>query len=363
MAGVFFENLGFSFGKDKIFDNLNLKVQDGEILGIVGPSGCGKTSLVRCLAGLLNPESGRIIIGDITVFDKEKSINIVPEKRNIGMVFQDYAVWPHKSVYQNVEYPLLKKKCPSEERKIRVNKALEQVRMSAYAQHMPVQLSGGQQQRVAIARALVSSQELIIMDEPITNLDAKLREEMIIEIKMLQKELNTTVIYITHDQEAALQLCDRIAIMDNKGQLIQIGSDEEIVTRPVNRFVYEFIGVSNFIRVDKLSKFSQIYDSFVQYLHKTQAGQGDVRNFDLAIRPMDIVYDNASEIRAKVMRQVFLGDRYDILLRLDTSDEVRMQANPIDICDRRDGQNLFSVGDIIGINFSKYTFYPIKKDN
>ena len=228
MASVRFENVSISYGAKQVVKDFSLSVNDGEIMGIIGPSGCGKTTLIRALCGLIKPEKGNIYINDQLVFSDEKRINVAPERRGIGVVFQDYAVWPHLSVWDNVCYPMKKHKVPKEEIAQRAAYALEQVRMTGYEKHMPAQLSD----------------ELIVLDEPITNLDAKLREEMILEIQMIQQNIGTTIIYITHDQEAALQLCDRIAIMQPDGQICQIGSDEEIIRRPANRFVYSFIGVN-----------------------------------------------------------------------------------------------------------------------
>ena len=238
MADVRFNHITFRYGKKCIFEDLSLTVEESQIMCLVGPSGCGKTTLVRCLLGFIKPETGSIYVGDRCLFDAEKGIDVSPEHRHIGVVFQDYAVWPHMTVLENVLYPMKKM--------ARAHHALEQVRMLGYEEHLPSQLSGGQQQRVAIARALVSSDEVIVMDEPITNLDAKLREEMLTEIRLIQHDIRTTILYITHDQEAALQLCDRMAIMDREGKLCQIGEDEDIILRPANRFVFEFIGVSNF---------------------------------------------------------------------------------------------------------------------
>ena len=241
MANVSFSNLTAKYGKNTVFSDLSLEVKSGEIMCLVGPSGCGKTTLVRCLLGLTRPETGTITIGDKVLFDAKKKINVPVEKRNIGIVFQDYAVWPHMTVLENVSYPLKKRRVSKELIKERAMKALSQVHMTQYANHLPSQLSGGQQQRVAIARALVVDAEVVVMDEPITNLDAKLREEMLLEIRMIQKNLGATILYITHDQQSALQLCDRMAIMESDGRLCQVGTDEEIITDPVNRFTFEFI--------------------------------------------------------------------------------------------------------------------------
>ena len=194
---------------------------------------------------------GVIKVGDRVLFDAAKRVNVPAEKRNIGIVFQDYAVWPHMTVLENVCYPLKKQRRAKDEIRQRAMRALEQVHMTEYANHLPNQLSGGQQQRVAIARALVVDSDVLVMDEPITNLDAKLREEMLLEIRMIQKRLNATILYITHDQQSALQLCDKMAIMEQNGSLCQYGTDEEIILRPANRFTFEFIGVSNFIPLEK----------------------------------------------------------------------------------------------------------------
>ncbi|MEG1741384.1 MAG: ABC transporter ATP-binding protein, partial [Acetivibrio sp.] len=178
MASVKFENITFHYGETCILKNFSLTVEESQIMCLVGPSGCGKTTLVRCLLGLSKPEEGAIFVGDRCVFSSKQRINIPAERRGIGIVFQDYAVWPHMTVKENVTYPLKKRKLSKGEIEIKVKHALAQVNMTEYTNHLPSQLSGGQQQRVAIARALVSSDNLIVMDEPITNLDAKLREQM-----------------------------------------------------------------------------------------------------------------------------------------------------------------------------------------
>ena len=199
MANVRFENITVGYGDHMILKDFSLEVASGQIVCLVGPSGCGKTTLVRALLGLNKPETGSITVGDKVLFDAKKRVNVPAEKRNIGIVFQDYAVWPHMTVIENVSYPLKKQRRPKEEIHKRAMHALEQVRMTEYANHLPSQLSGGQQQRVAIARALVTDSDVVVMDEPITNLDAKLREEMLLEIRMIQDRLGATILYITHD--------------------------------------------------------------------------------------------------------------------------------------------------------------------
>ena len=354
MASVRFENVSISYGAKQVVKDFSLSVNDGEIMGIIGPSGCGKTTLIRALCGLIKPEKGNIYINDQLVFSDEKRINVAPERRGIGVVFQDYAVWPHLSVWDNVCYPMKKHKVPKEEIAKRAAYALEQVRMTGYEKHMPAQLSGGQQQRVAIARSLVSSDELIVLDEPITNLDAKLREEMILEIQMIQQNIGTTIIYITHDQEAALQLCDRIAIMQPDGQICQIGSDEEIIRRPANRFVYSFIGVSNFLPVtEKGGKVCLALGGEPVLFDTPPQGYVSGKKNVMGVRPMDIVFDAESPIRASIRRDTFLGNQYDYQVEL-MGRELRVERNALDVLA---DPTRYEAGQEVGLKFLNVKFY------
>ena len=354
MASVRFENVSISYGAKQVVKDFSLSINDGEIMGIIGPSGCGKTTLIRALCGLIKPEKGNIYINDQLVFSDEKRINVAPERRGIGVVFQDYAVWPHLSVWDNVCYPMKKHKVPKEEIAKRAAYALEQVRMTGYEKHMPAQLSGGQQQRVAIARSLVSSDELIVLDEPITNLDAKLREEMILEIQMIQQNIGTTIIYITHDQEAALQLCDRIAIMQPDGQICQIGSDEEIIRRPANRFVYSFIGVSNFLPVtEKGGKVCLALGGEPVLFDAPPQGYVSGKKNVMGVRPMDIVFDAESPIRATIRRDTFLGNQYDYQVEL-MGRELRVERNALDVLA---DPTRYEAGQEVGLKFLNVKFY------
>ena len=354
MASVRFENVSISYGAKQVVKDFSLSVNNGEIMGIIGPSGCGKTTLIRALCGLIKPEKGNIYINDQLVFSDEKRINVAPERRGVGVVFQDYAVWPHLSVWDNVCYPMKKHKVPKEEIAKRAAYALEQVRMTGYEKHMPAQLSGGQQQRVAIARSLVSSDELIVLDEPITNLDAKLREEMILEIQMIQQNIGTTIIYITHDQEAALQLCDRIAIMQPDGQICQIGSDEEIIRRPANRFVYSFIGVSNFLPVtEKGGKVCLALGGEPVLFDAPPQGYVSGKKNVMGVRPMDIVFDAESPIRATIRRDTFLGNQYDYQVEL-MGRELRVERNALDVLA---DPTRYEAGQEVGLKFLNVKFY------
>ena len=354
MAGIKFRDISFSYGDKKILENFSLDVEDSQIMCLLGPSGCGKTTLMRCLLGLNRPSTGEIYVGERCVFSREKRINIPPERRGIGVVFQDYAVWPHMTVWENVCYPMKKHGLSKDEIDRKARYALEQVRMSEYAPYLPSQLSGGQQQRVAIARALVSSDEVIVMDEPITNLDAKLREEMLIEIRQIQKNIGTTILYITHDQEASLQLCDKMAIMNASGKLSQIGTDEDIILRPASRFVFEFIGVSNFFRLVKKSGSWCFHDNEnIKYNEKVPDEYSS--SVDMGVRPNDIVFDEGSEIRGSVRRSVFLGSEYNMFVDFD-GQEVRVRRSTFD-----DGAGTVKEGAEIGLKFLNPVFYSAKE--
>lgn len=363
MSNVKFENISFRYGKNVILDNFSLEVDSGEILCLVGPSGCGKTTLARCLLGLNKPEKGRITVGDKVLFDSEKRINIPAEKRHIGIVFQDYAVWPHMTVIENVSYPLRKRGMSKNEAKEKALKSLEQVHMAEYANHLPSQLSGGQQQRVAIARALVIDSEILVMDEPITNLDAKLREEMLIEIRMLKNKLNSTILYITHDQQSALTICDKMAVMQQDGSLCQEGTDEEIILSPVNRFTFEFIGVSNFIPVIKEN--DSIYLNVGEKIpYKPSEIKGDKEfisysgsDYEMGVRLNDVVFDKNSDIKATVTSKVFLGSEYNYFLKFGNM-EIRVQQSMLDA--KTNG--VVNEGEVVGINFINPHFYKRKEE-
>lgn len=354
MAAIKFINISFAYGDKKILENFSLDVEDSQIMCLLGPSGCGKTTLMRCLLGLNKPSTGEIYVGDRCVFSRDKRINIPPERRGIGVVFQDYAVWPHMTVLENVCYPMKKHGLSRDEIDSKARYALEQVRMSDYAPYLPSQLSGGQQQRVAIARALVSSDEVIVMDEPITNLDAKLREEMLIEIRQIQKNIGTTILYITHDQEASLQLCDKMAIMDSEGRLTQIGTDEDIILRPASRFVFEFIGVSNFFRLSRINDTWCFHDNN-SIMYTDSVPDKYNASVDMGVRPNDIIFDDSSSVRGVVKRSVFLGSEYNMFIDFD-GQEVRVQRSTFD-----DGAGSVKEGSEVGLKFLNPVFYNAKE--
>jgi iron(III) transport system ATP-binding protein len=246
MADLVLENLTINYGAVAAVENLNIHVPSGEFLTLLGPSGCGKSTTLFAVAGLNHATSGTIRVGDKVLFDGKARNTVPPERRNIGLVFQSYALWPHKSVADNLAFPLILRKMGKAERDERIREALGLVEMLPYADRFPFELSGGQQQRVALARALVYRPPLLLLDEPLSNLDAKLRERARVWLRELQERLNVTTIYVTHDQAEALAVSDRIAVM-SMGRMRQLGSPREIYERPADSFVADFIGSSNFL--------------------------------------------------------------------------------------------------------------------
>ena len=273
------------YGDFTALNGVSLDIREGEFFTLLGPSGCGKTTLLRMIAGFNSIEGGDFYFGD-------KRINDVPaHKRDIGMVFQNYAIFPHLSVRDNVAYGLKARKVPAREIKPRVDEALELVQISHLADRKPNELSGGQQQRVALARAFVIEPSVLLMDEPLSNLDAKLRVQMRSVIKKLQRRLGITTIYVTHDQEEALAISDRIAVMKD-GHIMQIGTPNEIYAKPQNPFVAGFIGVSNF-------------------LDREYSGKGKI-----SARPEQLFF-SADGMPGTILFSTFLGDFIEYEVQLD----------------------------------------------
>jgi len=238
------DHLAKSFGPEsRVVDAVSFAIQPGEMFFLLGPSGCGKTTVLRMLAGFIRPDSGDIL------FDQKRMNDVAPQHRNTAMVFQNYAIWPHLTVYENVAYGPRARKLDAESVRQRVDDALRVVRLEELAQRKPAQLSGGQQQRVALARALAVEPDLILLDEPLSNLDARLRLELRGELQRIHRETRTTCLYVTHDQEEALSLADRVAVM-NRGRIEQIGTPADVYERPVSEFTARFMGEINVLPAD-----------------------------------------------------------------------------------------------------------------
>lgn len=238
------EQLKLQYGKFTALHEFDLTIEDGESVVLLGQSGCGKTSAMRCVAGLERPTSGRITIGDTVMFDGAAGINVPPNKRNVGMVFQSYAIWPHMTVFENVAYSLVTRRMKKDDIRQRVSAALETVGLAAFAQRGASLLSGGQMQRVALARSLVMEPGALLLDEPLSNLDARLRDRLRVELRELQLKLGLTCIYVTHDQSEAFALADRIAIMQG-GRIVQMDTPQNIYANPLTSQIADFLGVSN----------------------------------------------------------------------------------------------------------------------
>lgn len=240
MSDLKLEKIVKKYGKTKVVDGLDLDVNDGDLVTLLGPSGCGKTTTLRCVTGFLKPDEGDIFIGERNITD------IPPEKRGIGLVFQNYALWPHMTIYENLAFGLKLRKLPQEKIKSKVSEGLSIVKLEGFEERYPRQLSGGQQQRVALARAIVLEPDILLLDEPLSNLDALLREQMRFEIGQIHKRYGITTVYVTHDQTEAMVISDKIVVL-NKGVIMQQGPPAEIYGNPANKFVAGFIGTTCFV--------------------------------------------------------------------------------------------------------------------
>src|SRR5499426_2755632 len=244
MAGISIERVSKSYGPVAAVRDLSLEIRDREFVTLLGPSGCGKTTLLRLIAGFLAPDRGVIRVDGLPV--SSAGSLVPPERRGMGMVFQNYAIWPHKTVYENVAFGLEVRKVARAEARERVARVLELVNLAGLEGRYPSELSGGQQQRVALARSLVVEPDILLLDEPLSNLDAKLRERMRWELKELQRRTGITFVYVTHDQSEAMALSDRIAVM-HAGEIMQVGAPRAVYARPVNKIVADFMGLVNLI--------------------------------------------------------------------------------------------------------------------
>ena len=353
MADLQLSGVSKSYGARKVLDGLDLTIQSGECFTLLGPSGCGKTVILRLIAGFETPDEGTVKIGDQVVADAKHALP--PEERHIGVVFQDYAVWPHKTVHENISYPLEIAKASKEKISVDVRKAIEQVGLKGLANRYPYQLSGGQKQRVALARALVTNPAVMLLDEPLTNLDANLREEMRFEIKELQRKTGTTIFYVTHDQEVALAISDRMAIMDSDGKIRQTGKPDEVYEHPVDEFVHQFLGIPNYIPFG-------IKDG-AAWISSGRTGEEPLRlplsppaafsdsSGKVGCRPMDILLDRnpvlADGLPAKVLRLSLLGPIVDFLLDLGGV-QLRAQIQTEEALAR---DLLIEEGSVCGIRF------------
>lgn len=315
MADIRLENIYKSYGNNHVHTGLNLVIKEGECFTLLGPSGCGKSVLMRMIAGFENPDKGKIYIGGQLMADREANVSIPPNLRDLGVVFQDYAVWPHMLVFDNIAYPLKIANETKQKIRERVMETVELVNLTGLEMRMPSELSGGQQQRVALGRALVANPSLMLLDEPLNNLDANLREEMRFEIKELQKKLGITILYVTHDQEIALALSDSIAIMDKQGNIVQVGKPAEVFENPVNDFVFRFLGISNFLSVKQSG--GELMVGTQKMVVENKPGLG-AAEFVAAFRPSDVYISRSGMgLKGKIVRASFLGADMDYLIDVE----------------------------------------------
>jgi iron(III) transport system ATP-binding protein len=342
MPEITVAGLSKAFGQGRALHDVSFTVRDKEFLTLLGPSGCGKTTTLMSIAGFQRPDAGAISCGDRLFFDSAAKVNLAAEDRNLGMVFQSYAIWPHLTVFGNVAFPLKIRRMKKDAVRRRVLETLDLVEMAKYAGRYPHELSGGQQQRVALARALVYSPAVLLLDEPFSNLDAKLRERARAWLKRLQGELGLTTLFVTHDQDEALSLSDRIVVM-NAGEVLQIGGPEDIYHRPRTRFVAEFLGHCNILDARTVAATSAGSTELVLRANGkriTVSGEDLVASdpVQLAVRPEAIELDGGeyaageNSYPAEVRAVSFLGDHYVYELDLDglalTVTDTRSVAGP-----------------------------------
>ncbi len=328
MTRVVISNLVKQFGSFRAIDGVSLTIEPGELVVLLGPSGCGKTTTLRCVAGLEDVSGGEIRMGEDVV--SSASVALPPEKRAIGMVFQSYAVWPHMSVFENVAFGLRLKGLGRQEITERVERVLALVGLKGFGARDISKLSGGQQQRVALARAIVLEPRVLLFDEPLSNLDAKLREHMRFEIRELQKRLGITSLYVTHDQQEAMVIADRIVLMDS-GRIDQIGGPQDIYRRPASRFGAEFVGLANVVTATVGADGRAHCSPTLELACHTEGFRaGD--EVDLLMRPEDIEVSDqpisgVNVVESTVARSYFLGNLADLYVNVDNA-QWRLQLSP-----------------------------------
>ena len=352
-AQVRLEKIGKRYGDLWAARDIDLKIERGEFFTLLGPSGCGKTTLLRIIAGFLTPDEG-------TVFLDGQPVNHVPPwRRDVGMVFQNYALWPHMTVFENVAFGLRERKMPRSEIEARIADALTRVGLAATERRRPSQLSGGQQQRVALARTLVVQPRALLLDEPLSNLDAKLRAEMRIELLKLQRDLGITTVYVTHDQEEALALSTRIAVMDS-GEVVQEGSPREIYENPRSRFVAQFVGQSNlffgtikqagadFVEIQTDEGFT-IKAAVISVRRKAEAAKKItfyIRSEAIALMPIGEGDPDANRLNGRVTASAYQGSSVEYEVDIQGKSIRAHVVNP-------KGKNIFNRGDEVAV-----VFYP-----
>jgi ABC-type Fe3+/spermidine/putrescine transport system ATPase subunit len=349
-------NLTKKFGDLTVVDNLNLTLRPGEFVSLLGPSGCGKTTTLRMIAGFVTPTAGTVEMDGKPMSSAHAALP--PEKRRMSMIFQSYALWPNMTVEQNVAFGLKMRKVPKDEQRTRVARILDVVQLSHLAARYPNELSGGQQQRVSLARALVVQPEILLLDEPLSNLDANLREEMRGEIRRLHNEFGITSIYVTHDQSEAMTTSDRIAVM-HKGRIEQIDDPLTLYARPKTRYVAEFIGRSNIL--DGKPNGSSVSFSGFEVASARLDCRGPINTQEFSLRSQNVgLYANCPAdgdcviLPGSIVERSFLGETWDYAFQSDASDlRLRILSPPL---------NVFTVGQKVWLEINPSHIIPIQDD-
>ncbi len=330
-------NLSKTYSIHTAIKSVNVEVHQGEFLAIVGPSGCGKSTLLKSIAGLETPDTGEIILDNRVIFSASNKIDISPEKREVALVFQNYALWPHFNIYKNIAYPLMIRKIPKTIIKEKVTKYLKLVRLIDKENRYPHELSGGEQQRVSLARALIMSPKLLLLDEPFSNLDAKLREMMQIELKKIHLNLGLTIVHVTHDQSEAMELADRIVVM-NEGQIIQSGTPQDIYRHPSSCFIANFIGKTNLLYSDNQATTDLFFKICINN------NFGSIPGKVLSIRPEEIKLDSHNgDFKATVIQTIYHGAITNYVIKYYKT-KLTVQA---------DSEHMFTEGDKVYFTIGK----------
>jgi putative spermidine/putrescine transport system ATP-binding protein len=367
MPSVRLEGLRKQFGEVLAVNDVSVEFRDGEMTAVLGPSGCGKTTTLNLIAGFIDPDRGTIRFGERLIADAGRGIVVPPNKRDLGMVFQSYALWPHLSVADNVAYGLKMHKVPRAEREDAVRRALQRVRLAPYIDRFPHELSGGQQQRVAVARAIAYAPQILLFDEPLSNLDAQLREEMRLELKDIHREIGITAVYVTHDQAEAMSLSDRIVVMA-EGQILQVGSPRQIYDEPADVRVARFLGRTNLFEaciydagildasVAKSAPVAQVRIEGSDQLLWCRVSAGSIANSpgSLSVRPEAVTVRAAGApgpgLRGRVSAAIYLGNISQLHVTLEIGKTIEVQQ-----MDRQ----MWNVGDPVSVAFDPERCYFI----
>jgi ABC-type Fe3+/spermidine/putrescine transport system ATPase subunit len=357
MPSVRLEGLRKRFGDTIAVDDVSVEFRDREMTAVLGPSGCGKTTTLNLIAGFLDPDGGTIGFGDTIIADPARGVMVPPNRRNLGMVFQSYALWPHLSVAENVAYGLKVRRVARREREDAVRQSLRRVRLEPYLDRFPHELSGGQQQRVALARAIAYSPQILLFDEPLSNLDAQLREEMRLELKDIHRQIGITAVYVTHDQAEAMSLSDRIAVM-GEGRILQVGSPRELYEEPADVRVARFLGRTNLFEACIVERHARGANVRIEGLQEPLScrvppdGAANMRGA-LSVRPEAISLKPATGqggLRGRISSAVYLGNVSQLQVALDIGKTVEVQET---------SRQTWNVGDAVNVAFDPQQSYFI----